>query len=70
MGRRMLEIDPYIPIVAGLRVSIGVVSYDGGLSFGVTRDYEAASDLGTLCAGIRDGIDELLKEAAQATHAA
>lgn len=28
MGRRMLETAPYIPIAAGLRVSIGVVSYD------------------------------------------
>ncbi|WP_433229784.1 wax ester/triacylglycerol synthase family O-acyltransferase [Actinomadura formosensis] len=62
MGRRMLEMDPYIPIAAGLRVSIGVVSYDGGLSFGVTADRDAVPDLGTLCAGIRDGIDELLKE--------
>ncbi|NVI88483.1 wax ester/triacylglycerol synthase family O-acyltransferase [Actinomadura sp. BRA 177] len=62
MGRRMLEMDPYIPIAAGLRVSIGVVSYDGGVSFGVTGDHEAVPDLGTLCAGIRDGIDELLKE--------
>ncbi len=38
------------------------MSYDGGVSFGVTGDHEAVPDLGTLCAGIRDGIDELLKE--------
>ncbi|WP_171064616.1 WS/DGAT domain-containing protein [Actinomadura soli] len=61
MGRRMLELAPYIPIAVGLRISIGVVSYDGGLSFGVTADRDAVPDLGTLCAGICDGIDELLK---------
>src|SRR5690606_37323307 len=69
MGRRMLEIDPYIPIAAGLRVAVGVVSYDGALSFGLTADRDAVPDLETLCAGIREGIDELLKEAAQAAPA-
>ncbi|TDC85842.1 wax ester/triacylglycerol synthase family O-acyltransferase [Actinomadura sp. 7K507] len=66
MGRRMLELDPYIPITAGVRISVGVVSYDGGLAFGLTGDHDAVPDLETLSAGIRDGIDELLKEAAQA----
>lgn len=66
MGRRMLEIDPYIPITAGLRISIGIVSYDGALWFGLTGDHDAVPDLETLCTGIRDGIDELLKEAAPA----
>lgn len=66
MGRRMLEIDPYIPITAGLRIAVGVVSYDGALSFGLTGDHDAVPDLETLGAGIREGIDELLKEAAQA----
>jgi WS/DGAT/MGAT family acyltransferase len=64
MGRRMLEIDPYIPITAGVRISVGVVSYNGGLSFGITGDHDAFPDLDTVCAGIRDGIDALLKEAA------
>ncbi|TDB97063.1 wax ester/triacylglycerol synthase family O-acyltransferase [Actinomadura sp. 7K534] len=66
MGRRMLELDPYIPIAAGVRVSVGIVSYDGGLAFGLTGDHDAVPDLEVLSAGIRDGIDELLKEAAQA----
>ncbi|MCP9949000.1 wax ester/triacylglycerol synthase family O-acyltransferase [Actinomadura madurae] len=63
MGRRMLEIDPYIPITAGVRISIGVVSYNGGLSFGITGDHDAFPDLNTLGSGIREGIDALLKEA-------
>ncbi|WP_217711456.1 wax ester/triacylglycerol synthase family O-acyltransferase [Actinomadura sp. NAK00032] len=67
MGRRMLEIDPYIPITAGLRTAVGIVSYDGALSFGLTADHDTVPDLDTLCAGIREGIDELLEEAAQAT---
>lgn len=65
LGRRMLEMDPYIPIAAGSRVSVGIVSYDGVLSFGITGDRDAVPDLPALCAGIREGVDELLKEAAR-----
>ncbi|GAA0229906.1 wax ester/triacylglycerol synthase family O-acyltransferase [Actinomadura nitritigenes] len=64
MGRRVLELAPYIPIAAGERISIGVVSYDGALTFGLTGDRDAVPDLDVLAAGIRAGIDELL----QASH--
>ncbi|HEU5023492.1 MAG TPA: wax ester/triacylglycerol synthase family O-acyltransferase [Spirillospora sp.] len=60
MGHRMLELAPYIPIVGGARISIGVVSYDGGLTFGLTGDRDTVPDLEVLSAGIRAGIDELL----------
>ncbi|HEU5031420.1 MAG TPA: wax ester/triacylglycerol synthase domain-containing protein [Spirillospora sp.] len=60
MGHRMVELAPYIPIVAGLRISIGVVSYDGALTFGLTGDHDAVRDLEVVSGGIRAGIDELL----------
>jgi diacylglycerol O-acyltransferase / wax synthase len=62
MGHRMVELAPYIPIAAGLRISVGVVSYDGGLTFGLTGDHDAVRDLEVVSGGIRAGLDELLAE--------
>jgi diacylglycerol O-acyltransferase / wax synthase len=39
---------------------VAIVSYDGGLNFGVTGDYETAPDINVLCEGIEAGIAELL----------
>ena len=59
-GRRMLEAFPYVPLAGNIRVGVAIFSYDGGLSFGVTGDYDTATDLDVLCAGIEDGLEELL----------
>ncbi len=66
MGRKLVELYPYIPIVMGFRVSIGNVSYLGRLFFGLTGDFDAMPDLDVLADGIRTGFDELIKEAARA----
>ena len=65
-GRRMLEAFPYVPLAGNVRVGVAIFSYDGGLSFGVTGDYDTATDLDVLCAGIEDGLEELLGLAATA----
>jgi diacylglycerol O-acyltransferase / wax synthase len=67
-GRRMLEAFPYVPLAGNVRVGVATYSYDGGLSFGVTGDYDTAPDLDILCAGIEDGLDELLGLAASAAQ--
>jgi diacylglycerol O-acyltransferase / wax synthase len=59
-GRRMLEAFPYVPLAGNVRVGVAIFSYDGGLNFGVTGDYDTATDLDVLCAGIEDGLEELL----------
>ena len=58
-GRRMLELFPYIPIAEGVRISIGIASYDGHLGFGVTGDYDAVPDLDQLCQAVEDALAEL-----------
>jgi hypothetical protein len=58
-GRRMLESFPYIPLFAQVRVAVAIFSYDGGLSFGVSGDYDSAPDLDVLCKGIEDGLAAL-----------
>ena len=67
-GRRMLEAFPYVPLAGNVRVGVAIFSYDGGLSFGVTGDYDTATDLDVLCAGIEDGLEELLGLAAAAAQ--
>jgi diacylglycerol O-acyltransferase len=59
-GCRMLEYFPFVPLAGSVRIGVAIVSYDGGLNFGVTGDYEAAPDVGVLCEGIEAGIAELL----------
>lgn len=61
VGRRMLEVFPYVPLAAPVRVGVAIFSYDGNLTFGVTGDYDTAPDIEVLTEGIEDGIRELQK---------
>jgi WS/DGAT/MGAT family acyltransferase len=63
MGRRLLEIIPYVPIATTVRTGISIFSYDGNLTFGVTGDFAANPDLDVLAQGIEHGIAELLAAA-------
>ena len=64
-GRRMLEAFPFVPLGGHVRVGVAIFSYDGGINFGVTGDFDTAPDIGVLCDGIEDGIAELLSAAPQ-----
>ena len=60
LGRRMLESYPFVPVVGSIRIVVAIFSYDGGLYFGVTGDYDGAPDIAVLTAGIEHGMSELL----------
>jgi diacylglycerol O-acyltransferase / wax synthase len=60
LGRRLVEIYPYVPIAVNMRISVGIVSYLDQLNFGINADFDAEPDIGVLAAGIRAGFDELL----------
>lgn len=60
MGRKLLEIIPYVPIATTLRVGVSIFSYCGKITFGVTGDYATTPDLDVLTRGIENGIRELL----------
>lgn len=51
---------PYIPLAMEVRVTIGIMSYDGRLSFGVTGDHDAVPDIAVLCEGIESATAELV----------
>ena len=59
-GRRMLRAYPYVPIGIQVRIGVAILSYDGELNFGITGDYDHASDVDVMAEGIRAGVDEML----------
>ncbi|MFC6881233.1 MULTISPECIES: WS/DGAT/MGAT family O-acyltransferase [Actinomadura] len=63
MGRRVLEMHPYVPLTGGIRVATAIVSYCGTLHFGITGDFDAMPDLDVLAKGVQGGFDELVKAA-------
>ena len=60
LGRRMLESYPFVPVVGSIRIVVAIFSYDGGLYFGVTGDYDTAPDVDVLTSGIEHGMEDLL----------
>ena len=60
MGRRLLEIIPYVPIATTVRTGISIFTYCGNVTFGITGDFVANPDLDVLARGIEDGLSELL----------
>ena len=60
LGRRLLESYPYVPVIGNVRISIAIFSYDGGLYFGVSGDYDSSSDVDVLTKGVERAMNELI----------
>jgi WS/DGAT/MGAT family acyltransferase len=59
LGRPMREVYPFVPLSPqGHALSIGVVSYDGGVFFGVTGDRAILADIDELATGLTDALHE------------
>ena len=63
LGRRLLEIIPYVPIATTVRTGICILSYCDSVTFGITGDYASTPDIQVLATGIEEGVTELLKAA-------
>jgi WS/DGAT/MGAT family acyltransferase len=61
LGRRLVEMIPYVPIAASLRTGVSIFSYCGQLTFGVTGDYATTPDIDLLARGIEDGVADLTR---------
>src|SRR3954451_8638847 len=60
LGRRIESVFP-VPFLAGDRtLAIAVMSYDGGMGFGLLGDYDAMEDLVVVAQGLEDSLAELL----------
>jgi diacylglycerol O-acyltransferase len=60
LGCRMIDVYPYIPLRADMRIAVAVYAYDGTLHFGITGDYDSTADLGVFTTGIAEGFGQLL----------
>jgi WS/DGAT/MGAT family acyltransferase len=60
LGRRLLESFPFVPLIGHVRISIAIFSYDGGLYFGVTGDYDSSRDIDILTIGVERSMAQLL----------
>jgi WS/DGAT/MGAT family acyltransferase len=59
LGHEMLQYLPFVPIFHGVRVGTAILSYNGRLAFGITGDYDTATEVTVLADGIVTGIDQL-----------
>jgi len=61
LGRRLVEIIPYVPIASTVRTGVAILTYCDRLAIGVTGDYDRASDIDVLCRGIERSMAELVE---------
>jgi diacylglycerol O-acyltransferase / wax synthase len=66
MGRKLVEITPYVPIATTMRTGVSIFSYCDRVTFGVTGDYASTPDIVTLAKGIESGVADLLAAAGRA----
>ena len=59
MGSRLIETFPIVPLGGNLDISVGILSYDGQLNFGLFADVDTAADVGVLAEGIEKAFVEL-----------
>jgi diacylglycerol O-acyltransferase len=61
LGRRMLEVYPFVPLSPqGHALSLGVVSYDGGVFFGLVGDRDVFADMDEAAADLEAAVAEQL----------
>lgn len=68
-GSRMLAAYPCVPLTANQALSIGLISYDGGVYLGLYADRDALPDLDLLAACLDESRDELLARCDQSARA-
>lgn len=63
LGRRVLEILPFVPIAMRLRMGVAILSYADRVTFGITGDYDNAPDVAMLATLIESQLGALLEKA-------
>lgn len=63
MGRPVVRLLPFLPIALRVRTGIAMLSYADELTFGITADYDAASDVNELADGIVNAVRRLASSA-------
>lgn len=59
LGHRLLAVYPFVPLSPQRHaLAVGVVSYDGGVFFGLVGDRDALADIDDLSAALEEALDE------------
>ena len=59
LGRRMRDIFPMVPLAKNQAVCVGIMSYDGGLNFGLIGDFQAMPTLDDLADDLNEALEDL-----------
>ena len=68
-GREMLDVFPVAFLPKGHALAVAIMSYNGGLNFGLLGDFDAMPDLDRFADGLREALAELVSLAARGEHA-
>ena len=60
-GARMLEVFPVVPLVKNTALAIGLMSYDGGVYYGLTADRDAMADVDLVGTLLEESLAELVE---------
>jgi len=63
LGRRLVEIIPYVPIATTVRIGVSIFTYSGNVTFGITGDYATTPDIDVFAERLEEGVAELLTAA-------
>jgi diacylglycerol O-acyltransferase len=66
LGRELQALIPVAFLPENHALAIAIMSYNGGVDFGLLADYDAMPDLEFVTEAIRDSLDELLETAKEA----
>jgi hypothetical protein len=63
LGRQMQDLLPVAFLPKDHALAVAIMSYDGGMDFGLLADYDAMPDLELVGEGIRESVAELVAAA-------
>ena len=71
LGRELQDVFPVAFLPENHALAIAIMSYNGGIDFGLLADYDSMEDIETIASGISESLADLLSaaEAVQATQA-
>ncbi len=63
LGRQLEDLFPIAFLPRGHALAVAIMSYNGGIEYGLLGDYDALEDIDIVARGIQEALDELLAAA-------